>query len=390
MEATTKLRLLCWDHPRASDPLRAAVDAYRRIEPTVRIDVATRPLAAFNDEPIEDAAARADLIVFDHPMVPRAAERGTLRAVDDLVDQATDGVETATVGDSAASYRYEGRTWAFPIDAACQVMAARTDLLAELGAAVPTTLDELLDVARDHPGRVTMPLHPSDAICTLLTLSVAHARAAGEPDTWLRRDAVDTLSALVNRMDPRAFGRNPPAVLASMREHDDCALAPFTFGYASVARLPGPRRISWHDLPTVGGMRASILGGAGLGISAASPHLRAAGRFAAWFATPAVQRTLALPNGAQPASLMVWDDHVADEFVCGFFSGTRRTMDAAFVRPAHAWWPEFQQRAGVVLVDRLERHESAALIHDELCNLYDRYNRRHQPHVGARTEEQLP
>jgi multiple sugar transport system substrate-binding protein len=370
------LTLLAWDDPRATAPLRAAVAAYGEIEPGARIELVTRPLSAFNDEPIEEATTRADLVVFDHPMVPRAVEVGALRPLDDLLQAAPDGGASYcdAVGLSAASYRWSGRTWGLAIDAACQVTAARPDLVADLGSQVPTTFDELVAFADDHPGRVAVPLYPSDAICTLLTLSVAHARAAGEPDTWLRRDAVDALCALVARSDPRGFDRNPPALLAGLGEHDAWAVVPFTFGYANVARTTGPRPVRWYDLPTVGGVRTSILGGAGLGVSAATRAPAAAGRFALWVASPEVQRTIAVPNGGQPASRAVWDDPVADDLAGGFFRGTRRTMDAAFIRPLRPWWPDFQHRAGRALTSRLAQGDTPTRIHDELRALHDSYD----------------
>lgn len=406
---TVGLTILAWDDPRATAPLRAAIAAYCQVEPGTSIALTTRPLASFNDEPIEDTAARADLVVFDHPMVPRAAEIGALRPLDDLLATSADGgsadggsadggsgddgsgdsgsADRSTVGGSAGSYRWAGRTWGVALDAACQVTAVRQDLLALLGAAVPESVDGLLAFADDHPGRVAVPLYPSDAICTLMTLSVAHARAAGEPDTWLRRDAVEVLCALIARVDPRSAGRNPPAILAAMQAEDDWALAPFTFGYANAARRTGTRALTWHDLPTVRGARASILGGAGLGISAATDEPNAAGRFVRWCSSTDVQRTIAVPNGGQPASRAVWDDPAADSLAAGFFTGTRRTMSAAFIRPRSTWWPELQHLAGRALAQRLAEGTAPARIHDELRLLHDRYDDSRHPADAGRDEE---
>ena len=63
--------------------------------------------------------------------------------LDDLID-----VETAAsfVGRSLESYRYDGRTWALPIDAACQVAVARPDLIAALGKGAPETWDEMFEL----------------------------------------------------------------------------------------------------------------------------------------------------------------------------------------------------------------------------------------------------
>jgi multiple sugar transport system substrate-binding protein len=365
----TSLRLLTWDDPRATGPLGAAIAAYGHTTPDVTIELHRRPLAAFNDEPIEEAAARADLVVFDHPMVPRAADRGALLPLDELLGRIGPDT-TSTVGGSADSYRWGGRTWGLAIDAACQVMASRPDLLDRLGTAPPDSVSSLLALADEHPGRVVLPLYPSDAFCTLLTLSAAHARAAREPVSWLRRDALTDLLALAGRSDPQGFDLNPPAVLRGLRAHDRWALAPFTFGYVNVARNPDERRIGWHDLPTVAGARASILGGAGLGISASTRAPEAAADLLVWFSSLEVQRSIAVPNGGQPACRAVWDDPEADREVAGFFGRTRRTIDAAFVRPQAPWWPDFQHEAGVELALRLRRQEPADAIHDVLLELH--------------------
>lgn len=60
-----------------------------------------------------------------------------------------------------------------------------------------------------------------------------------------------------------------------------------------------------------------------------------------------------LPAGRRPGSRTVWEDPGADEFVGGFFSGTRATIETAHVRPTEPWWPSFQERAGVLLARAL-------------------------------------
>jgi multiple sugar transport system substrate-binding protein len=365
----TTLILLTWDDLRATGPLEAAIAAYSRVVPDVAIGLERRPLAAFNDEPIEEATARADLVVFDHPMVPRAVSHEALLPLDEVLGR-LDLAALRTVGGSSDSYRWRGRTWGLAIDAACQVMASRPDLLDRLGATVPDSVSSLLALAEAYPGQVVLPLYPSDAFCTLLSLSAAYARAAGDPVSWLRRDALACLVELVGRTDPRGFDLNPPAVLRGLRAHDGWALAPFVFGYANVNRNSTDRSIGWHDLPTVAGARASILGGAGLGISSSTRTPEAAADFLVWFADPEVQRSIATPNGGQPACLAVWDDPDADREVMGFFGRTRRTMDAASVRPQAPWWPDFQHEASVELARRLRRQEPADTIHDVLQELH--------------------
>lgn len=99
-----------------------------------------------------------------------------------------------------------------------------------------------------------------------------------------------------------------------------------------------------------------MLGGAGLAVSATSKHPHDAAEFAAWVAGASAQREVVLPNGGQPASRAAWLDPEADELVGGFFSGTRRTLEEAVVRPREQWWPGFQELAGIRLVDMLQSH----------------------------------
>jgi multiple sugar transport system substrate-binding protein len=112
-----------------------------------------------------------------------------------------------------------------------------------------------------------------------------------------------------------------------------------------------------------------VLGGAGLAVSAASPHLGEAAAFAAWLAGTAAQRQIVLPSGGQPASRGVWNDPHADELAGGFFSGTRATIDNCFVRPRERWWPACQQAAGQHLIHLLRRGATPSDIHRELTDL---------------------
>jgi multiple sugar transport system substrate-binding protein len=355
--ASTHLNILCWDHPRCMQPMRAAVRAYGEARPEVKIMARTRPLAAFNDQPIEDAVGGCDLVVFDHPMVPRAAEVGALLPVDG---------PAPAVGASAQSYEWAGRGWGLAADAACQVAAARNDLLDGLDAEPPVTWDDALALARRHPDRVALPLTPSDALCALMSVSAA-VTGPELPYDALHPQGVDVLAELVAHVDERCSTLAPPVLLDRLATTDDWAYVPLTFGYAHVAG------VRWCDAPTLGHAPGSVLGGAGLGVVAETAARDEALRFARWYCEASTQRDVVLVHGGQPASQAVWDDPTADAVVGGFLTATRHTMDAARVRPRAPWWPRFQQCAGLTLHRMLVTRASATRIHRTLTELYERH-----------------
>lgn len=369
---TVLLRGLCWDHPRCVRPMASAAEAYRRVRPDVQLEWSARPLAQFNDQPVEQVAADYDLIFVDHPTVGSVAAHKSLVPLDSVLD----ADELATIADRAIganheSYTWDGHQWALGVDAACQVAAYRED---RLPGDVPRTWDEVFALARSAPGSVAVPLYPADAICTLVSLSAGAAVAGGEQATWLHRDGAELLVELAGLVDQDCFGVNPPTLLAAMAGDGRIAYVPTVFGYANLSRPP----LRFADVPGVDGQpRGAILGGAGLAVSPSSAHVTEAAAFAAWCVRTDTQRDVLLPVGGQPGDRLVWDDPTADELTNGFLSGTRRTMQAAHLRPRDEWWPELQRKAGLLLVDLLRTHAPAKQVVRELTTLAAQ-ERRHQ------------
>lgn len=370
------LRILCWEHPRCTEPMRAAAQRYRELRPHVEIALQSRPLASFNDEPIERLGRETDLVVFDHPMAPRAAALGALRALDVLADDLGDGLALAeAVGPSQASYAWDGHIWGVAVDAACQVAVARPDRLGRLGASVPATWHEVLRLAADHRGAVALPLYHSDAFCALLSLSAALSpKGPDDRRGWLAPEAVELLCELVRLVDPACLELNPPAVLEALRTGNRWAYVPLTFGYVGAG---GGDDLVWVDAPRVGGGQpGSVLGGAGLGVTRHAGSPAEALCFALWYAQPEIQHDVVLSAGGQPAARAVWDDPAADALAHGMFSGTRRTIDHAVVRPRAPWWPLFQAQASERLHELLCRHAPAPRVHAALVDLHDSYANR--------------
>ncbi|TDD67095.1 extracellular solute-binding protein [Jiangella aurantiaca] len=371
----TTLRVLCWDDPRCLAPMRAAATAFAAARPGVRVEVAGRPLAAFNDQPIEEAAAGHDVVVFDYPMAPRAAESGALLPVRPA--------GAGAVGAAHGSFDWDGRSWGIPVDAACQVAVSRADLLPATD--VPRTWADVLAFARAHPGRVAVPLFHSDVLCALLSITAAVGAPIGPGGFVADDSAVEVLCELAALLDDQLLDRNPPAVLAELATSDRWLYSPLLFGYARWSAGPGAAdgepapsptgaRLAWHDAPTgPDGVIGSLLGGAGLGVSAASTAPDLAAEFAAWYGGADVQRRIVGPSGGQPAAAAAWDDQDLDRAFGGFYSATRRSMLAAVRRPAHPRWPAFQYEAGLLLRDGLAGRARPAGLAAELRAMQRRH-----------------
>ena len=371
-----ELRGLCWDHPRCTEPMAAAAAAWHDRNPHVTITWDARPLAAFNDQPITEAVRGYDLVFVDHPTIPEAVPSGCLRALDELLPAADLAALAAdSIAGSHDTYHYAGRQWALGVDAACQVAVVDGKRLSGYTGVVPITWAQVLDLARHEPDAVAIPLYPSDAIISLISITVGHARATGRPvpSTLVSAEAVELLCELVGLADPRSFELNPPRLLALMSATDDGrAYAPLIFGYTNFQRPDAPhRRLRFVDAPTIsrGTSGGTVLGGAGLAVPATSGYPVEAAAFAAWICGAAAQRDIVCVHAGQPASRRVWSDPSADALVGGFFSGTRATMDGAFVRPQTARWPRWQEFAGERLVELLRAGTPPGRIHRELTDL---------------------
>jgi multiple sugar transport system substrate-binding protein len=357
--------------------MQACSDAWRSVRPDVEIAWEYRSLMAFGDEPLEEIADRYDLLVIDHPFCGTAAATRTLTPLDQLLDAATlDALAADAVGPSHVSYAYEGSQWGLATDAACQVAAVRDDLLD--GRAAPAAWDDVVSLARERPGSVVIPLSPAQAMCAFLTLCANAGTPAAEdaerlvqPDVG--RAAIELLAELLRLGPSEALEWQPPDVLQRMTTTDEIVYVPLAFGfvtYARADRVEQPCR--FLDVPSAGhGPVGAILGGAGLAVSAAGAHKDEAAAFAAFASGADAQRTIVGPVGGQPGSASAWDDPELDRAGGGFFSGTRATIEQAWVRPRDPFWPAFQLEGGTALNEGLAEGLPPKDILDNLDRLYN-------------------
>lgn len=350
--ADVVLRGMTWAHPRGYDPLVAGARLWRG-RTGVEIVWEKRSLQDFETHPVEDLAARYDLIVIDHPHVGQITREGCLVPLD-APERAAEGeaLAAASVGPSYASYCWRDRQWALPIDAAAQVQAFRPDLI----GAAPQHWGDVLDLA--GRGAVLCPLRPPHSLMCLYTLCANLGRpcAAEGPeliDAEGGAEALTRLGQLAAHLPEHAYAMDPIVVLEEMAEaRSPIACAPLIYGYVSYAAAGfRPRRLAFADIPVAGdiGPAGSALGGTGVAVSAHSRHKAAAADFAWWIASGEAQAGVYAAAGGQPAHAAAWESAAVNAPVADFYRATRATLDGAWLRPRHDGYMPFQDAAAAAI-----------------------------------------
>lgn len=360
---------MTWIHPRGYDPMVACSALWQR-KTGVSIVWEKRSLQDFESFSVEELARAYDLIVIDHPHVGQITAESCLEPLDVPEREAERAALAAgSVGQSFASYTWQGRQWALPIDAAAQVTAWRPDLL----ASAPTTWDEVLDLARQ--GRLLLPLRPPHSLMCFYTLAgnLGHACAVEGPgdliDSAAGERVFHMLAEIAAAVDQECLVMDPIAVSEKMAEAGSAiACAPLIYGYVSYATAGfRPNRLAFADMPVSGDGRpvGSALGGTGIAVSAFSTARQAAADFAYWVAGGDVQRGPYAAAGGQPGHGTAWEDAAVNAAVGDFYRATRATLEGAWVRPRHDGAMAFQQAASDrVNLGLAERHAASRVVAD--------------------------
>jgi multiple sugar transport system substrate-binding protein len=370
----TVLKGMTWSHPRGYDPMVACAAIWKD-KTGVEIAWDKRSLQDFESFPVEELARAYDLIVIDHPHVGQITGEGCLEPLDVTGRQAEREVlAQASVGHSYPSYNWEGRQWAFPIDAAAQVQAFRPDRMAGPARAWA----EVVALAKD--GLVLLPLRPPHSLMTFYTLSGnlgAPCSAAGPGDLVDAAhgarvfDMIKEIAALV---DPDCFDMDPIAVSERMAEPGSkIVCSPLIYGYVSYA-IAGfrPHALAFTDIPVAGtaGPVGSALGGTGIAVSAFSGDKQAAIDFAYWVASADVQRGPYPAAGGQPGHDAGWTDETVNAATGNFYRATRATLEGAWVRPRHDGYMNLQQEASDRINAGLNRNEDSSTVVADLNRLF--------------------
>ncbi|WP_183488305.1 ABC transporter substrate-binding protein [Martelella radicis] len=348
---------MTWSHPRGYDPMVASAAEWQK-KTGVAIEWDKRSLQDFESFPVEELARQYDMIVIDHPHVGQITAENCLALLDvPGREDERDALARGSVGASYPSYHYHGHQWAFPLDAAAQVMAYREDLV----SALPQDWDSLIALACE--GRVMLPLRPPHNLMTFYTLA-ANTGTPCQTETRAPLIAVDDgiavyekLAELASMVPAENFAMDPIAVLEALAEPEPkAALSPYIYGYVNYA-MDGfrPQRLTFTDILALGenGPCGSALGGTGIAVSAFSENRQAAIDYAYWVAGGAVQSGLYPEAGGQPGHDAGWTDEAVNAKTHDFYRNTRQTLETSFLRPRHNGYMRFQAEASDALNEAL-------------------------------------
>jgi multiple sugar transport system substrate-binding protein len=279
-------------------------------------------------------------VIYDHPFVGDAAQKGWLLDLAPLLGAEVETFAADAVGESWRSYDYARGIWALPIDTAAQTGAWRPDLMEQASEPVPGTLSEVIALGqrlRACGMTVGWPAIPTDMLCTFFSVAASLGFDPGRdegpfvaPSTteavvgWLRR--------LLEVAHPASTGWNPIRCLDHMSATDEVAYVPWLFNYVNYATAG---RIRFGRAPRVADDRPArtLLGGAGIGVSAYSAEPQAAFDYALHLSRPAFQSGPYVEHGGQPGSRTAWTSDRANALTNGFFLDTLPVLDAAWLRP---------------------------------------------------------
>jgi multiple sugar transport system substrate-binding protein len=363
----TAVRGLTWDHPRGYAALAAAAGAATG---GLEITWDAQPLAGFEAAPIAELARSYDLIVLDHPHVGEAVAAGCLVPVDELLsDEAVERIAARTVGAAAASYAYGGRTWALPLDAATQVQALQPGLMGDRPA--PATWDDVLALAAELP--LALSLAGPHALLTFFSIcaGLAGGALASTPEAPVPAEAGVAALELLQGLDDAAVDglrdANPIELLEAMAARRAAACCPLVYGYVNYTRAAdGAEALRFADAPLLG----STLGGTGIAVTSRCPRDPALTEQLTWLLDPETQTTFIPRHEGQPSARAAWADAALDARSGGFYSGTRRTTEAAWVRPRFPGYIEFQRLGSQLIRSGLAEREAAHRLFDRLGALW--------------------
>ena len=349
-----KLRGIAWDHVRGYGPLEASVKPYKE-RTGVNVHWDKRSLKDFGDASLELLAREYDLIIMDHPHCGTASATRCILPLDEILAH-DELLDTANcVGPSFDSYFYAGHQWALPVDAACQVSCRRPDLFGD--SALPKSWSDVFELAQMLKSKrqfIGMALCPTDCNCSFLTLCAQFGSPVRENkfttvDVGL--EALRTLQKLHAVSHPECLSWNPVKLYDHMSTKTDVVYAPLGFGYTNYSRKSySTYQLAFGEIP---GGHSAILGGAGIAVSVHTKLPDAATAYAAWLCGERYQSTEYVTAGGQPAHKKAWTNEGSDVLTGGFFTGTRTTIETAYVRPRNLKWPLFQESLGDIIHDSL-------------------------------------
>ena len=364
---------LTWDHPRGFNALDAASrDANVPGSGLISWDV--QPLEGFESAPIAVLCARYDLVVLDHPHVGEAVEAGCLHPIEDVFgDDLIASLETASIGPSLSSYRFAGKHWALPLDAATQVMAVRPDLVAD----VPVEWEDVQALV-DGGVPVAASIAGPHAILSFFSICavLGEPPAVVDPDFLVSAEtgarAYAILSKIVRAMPEHAKALNPIGLLDLMGREDGIALCPLVYGYVNYSRpAPGRKKLRFHNAPRSSARKpVGTLGGTGIGFSKRNRPHAALKQHILWLMGKDAQCGFIPAHDGQPSRRESWHDAGINAAWGDFYANTAETLEHSYVRPRHSGYIAFQTAASAALRESFASDRPAGEVVAHLQQLY--------------------
>ena len=373
------LRGRTWSSKRGYGGLAASGAAYARIRPDVRVQWEQLDFdALFLDSRRQFAAGSVDfdLLMLDHPWVGEFAVNRWLVDLDQLLgpEQRRDLEDDADPA-SLQSYRYEGGLWSLPVDAACQILSYRPDLVGSAAERLPGDWDTLIELGQSlhrPPNRCafTHQFGGPNHFLTLLGMASALGDAPySEPFRGLDREAGARGLDLLKRVwklsiesQFESLEQLPQRTFPLMLAGDSAAMCPGVFAYITYYEGVGEGRLGIADMPVMPetGGRTSLLGGMGLAIPSASPHREVAWEFA-WFAmSREVQGGVYVNNGGQPGRVSALAEGYADTACAGFGPVLAGALEDCYIRPTPPGWHKAERVGGDVVMRFLKGRVTAS------------------------------
>lgn len=359
------LRAITWDNPRGYDPLVAATAVWMENRPGVEI-IWDRLLWYAFEERILTSLARGDgeydLIMFDHPWVGKLASEAWLTPLEELVTpEYIASLRSRIVPPSVESYEWEGRLWAFPLDAACHAALCRTDLVDIV--TLPTTWEAVAAWARAHhdpPHRYGLVLSLEGVLGNCLFLSLmaglSYPPYTDPANPTFDRSAAEHVLTMLKELlpftPPGSTHWGPWDIFEHMANHSDVGYSPSIFAYVNYfEQFPHSSQLRLSRVPAFAGRGPArpILGGVGLGVSATCRYRKLAADYARFLASDPVQRDIFPDNSGQPAAAAAWDDPDLNRRFNGFYGALKENMQTAYIRPRYPAFHAIELQNGAIL-----------------------------------------
>lgn len=360
-----KLKGMTWSHDRGIKPLIAASEKFKKIHPEVEITWDARSLADFELFPLDQLADEYDFIMIDHPHIGVAAAQNLLLPLENLLPvDFMMNQKLNSVGQSFASYTWEGHQFAIPADAAAQTAACRKDLLEKYALTVPTTWTDVftlinsLDTTKDSAPTIGVPFVPVHAyssfysLCSQISNSIIWSDGSDlAPEVG--EQALKLLAKLLNKAHKDSFDFDPINMLDKMGSTDEIAYIPLIYGYSNYARDGYLDNVAiFSDIPSdTGKPNGSMIGGVGISISSQCKHPELAALFLQMTVDAEFQKTTYFDAAGQPGHKEAWENQHINDNSNDFFINTLKTLELGSMRPRFNGYIEFQGHAGQLIRD---------------------------------------